>query len=158
VESVQKFLQSRGADLETARFLAHLSGGRPGYALRLMDDTNILEQRTRWLDEMNGLLFSNRCQRFDHAEKLSKDKDGSRLLLELWGSYWRDVMLVSSGSNIDLTNIDRQQEIVALSKKIDLALARRLVVDIEKSIERLDKNVNARLLLEVLLLDWPFLN
>jgi hypothetical protein len=65
-------------------------------------------------------------------------------------------MLVSSGSSIDLTNIDRQGEIVALSKKIDLVLARRLVMDIEKSIELLDKNVNARLLLEVLLLDWPF--
>jgi len=83
--------------------------------------------------------------------------DELHFVLELWGSYWRDVMLVSSGSSIDLTNIDRQGEIVALSKKIDLVLARRLVMDIEKSIELLDKNVNARLLLEVLLLDWPFL-
>ena len=157
VKSVQNFLQSRGADPDKARLLAHLSGGRPGYALRLMDDANILEQRTHSLNEMHGLLSSNRKERFEYAEKLSKDKDGSRLLLELWGSYWRDVMLVSSGSDIDLTNIDRQHEIESLSKKIDLPLARRLVMDIEKSIERLDKNLNARLLLEVLLLDWPFL-
>ena len=155
-ESVQNFLQSRGANVDKARLLAHLSGGRPGYALRLVDDANILEQRTRWLDEMQALLSSNRNQRFDYAEKLSKDKDGSRQLLDLWGSYWRDVMLVSSGSSIDLVNIDRQGEITSLSQKIDLALARRLVMDIEKSIERLDKNVNARLLLEVLLLDWPY--
>jgi len=157
VESVQNFLQSRGADPNNTRFLAHLSGGRPGYALRLMDDANLLEQRTDRLDEMYALLSSSRSQRFTYAEKLSKDKDGTRLVLELWGSYWRDVMLVSSGSSIDLTNIDRQLEIGKLSKKIDLPLARRLVMDIEKSIERLDKNVNTRLLLEVLLLDWPFI-
>lgn len=157
VERVQEFLQSRDVDPEKARLLAHISAGRPGYALRLLDDDdNMLEQRTRWLDDMHGLLSSNRKRRFDYAEKLSKDKDGSRQVLELWGSCWRDVMLVSSGSSIDLTNIDRQDEIVALSKKIDLAQARRLVLDIEKSIERLDKNVNARLLLEVLLLDWPY--
>jgi DNA polymerase-3 subunit delta' len=157
VKSVQKFLQSHGADPDKARLLAHLSGGRPGYALRLMEDANILEQRTRWLSEMHGLLSSSRIQRFDYAEKVSKNKDGLRQIFELWGSYWRDVMLVSSGSSIDLTNIDLQQEIETLSKKINLPLARRLVMNIEKSIERLDKNVNARLLLEVLLLDWPFI-
>lgn len=156
VESVQTFLQSRGAATQTARFLAHLSGGRPGYALRLMEDAHILEQRTRRLDEMHGLLSSSRSQRFAYAEKLSKDKEGTRQVLDLWGSYWRDVMLVSSGSNIDLINIDRQQEIEALGKTIDLTRSRRLVKDIEKGIERLDKNVNVRLLLEVLLLDWPF--
>ncbi len=157
VENVQNFLQSRGADPENARFLAHLSGGRPGYALRLMEDANLLEQRSDRLDEMHDLLASSRSQRFSYAEKLSKNKDDTRLVLELWGSYWRDVMLVCSSSKIDLTNIDRQLEIGSLSKKIELPLARRLVMDIEKGIERLDKNVNARLILEVLLLDWPFI-
>jgi len=157
VESVQEFLKSRGVDHDNARFLAHLSGGRPGYALRLMEDANLLDQRTDRLDDMHGLIASSRRQRFSYAEKVSKDKDDTRLVLELWGSYWRDVMLVNSGSSIDLTNIDRQMEIGSLSKKIDLPLARRLVMDIEKSIERLDKNVNTRLLLEILLLDWPLI-
>jgi DNA polymerase-3 subunit delta' len=156
VESVQTFLQSRGTDPDSARLLAHLSGGRPGYALRLKDDPHGLKQRTRWLDELHGLLSSSRSQRFAYAEKLTKDKDETRQVLELWGSYWRDIMLFSSGSGIDLTNIDRLREIESLGKKIDLSQARRLVIDIENGIDRLDKNVNARLLLEVLLLDWPF--
>ncbi|MFH2038493.1 MAG: DNA polymerase III subunit delta', partial [Chloroflexota bacterium] len=111
VESVQEFLKSCGVDHDNARFLAHLSGGRPGYALRLMEDANLLDQRTDRLDDMHGLIASSRRQRFSYAEKLSKDKDDTRLVLELWGSYWRDVMLVNSGSSIDLTNIDRQMEI-----------------------------------------------
>lgn len=156
VESVQTFLQSRGTDPDSARLLAHLSGGRPGYALRLKDDPHGLEQRTRWLDELHGLLSSSRSQRFTYAEKLTKDKDETRQVLELWGSYWRDIMLFSSGSGIDLTNIDCLREIESLGKKINLSQACRLVIDIENGIDRLDKNVNARLLLEVLLLDWPF--
>jgi len=157
VESVKNFLQTRGVNPNKARLLSHLSGGRPGYALRLVEDASILEHRTRWLDELNELLSSNRNQRFVYADKLSKNKEELRLVLECWGSYWRDTMLVGSGSNIDLINIDRQQKIVTLGNKIDLPQARRLVMDIEKSIEQLDNNINARLLLEVLLLDWPFL-
>jgi hypothetical protein len=38
---------------------------------------------------------------------------------------------------------------------VDLYLARRMAEALEKAIERLEKNVNARLLAEVLLLDWP---
>ena len=157
LESVQYFLHSHGADVDQARFLAHLSGGSPGYGLRLMEDVSILEQRIRRLDEIHWLLSSNRNQRFDYVEKILKDIIEPRQVLELWSSFWRDVMLVSSGSNVALTNIDRQEEIVALSQKIDLAQARWLVLDIEKSIQRLERNVNTRLLLEVLLLDWPYL-
>jgi DNA polymerase-3 subunit delta' len=182
-EEINKLFESKDGNLEDTRLLAHLTNGRPGYGLRIQAEPELLNQRTTRLDELVTLLASNHVKRFSYAEKLvneskkMKDKmkkeedkdyfllkwstywvDELHFVLELWGSYWRDVMLVSSGSSIDLTNIDRQQEIVALSKKIDLSLARRLVMDIEKSIERLDKNVNARLLLEVLLLDWPFLN
>ena len=33
--------------------------------------------------------------------------------------------------------------------------ARRVVGDLESTLEKMDKNVNSRLLAEVLLLDWP---
>jgi DNA polymerase-3 subunit delta' len=161
VELVQDHLESRGADPDSARLLAHLSGGRPGYALRLLAAPEKLEERTRQLDEMQELLVSTRGQRFAFAERLTKAKDNVNIrlvlaqLMELWSSYWRDVMLVCSGAGIPLTNIDRASEIEALAEKLDLSRARKLVVDNETALERLDKNVNTRLLIEVLLLDWP---
>ena len=42
-----------------------------------------------------------------------------------------------------------------LTKRLDLGMARRVVQDLELALMRLERNVNARLLAEVLLLDLP---
>ena len=46
-------------------------------------------------------------------------------------------------------------EIEFLASRLDLSAARRVVGDLECVLEKMDKNVNSRLLAEVLLLDWP---
>jgi DNA polymerase-3 subunit delta' len=155
VDAVNEFLLSRGLDADQARLLAHLSGGRPGYALRLAADKKALDFRMEKLDDLKRLLSAKRRERFNYAEKLSKDKEQFRQTLLIWLSYWRDVLLKTSGAQAALINSDRAEEIEALAWQVDLPLARRVAEGLEKSIERLEKNVNARLLAEVMLLDWP---
>ncbi len=159
VEVVEATLQERGLEASQARLLAHISGGRPGYALRLGQDPQALEFRARRLEELNSLLRSSRRERFAYAERLTdRRKEGEerfRETLQVWLSFWRDVLLCTSGASTPLINIDRSAEIEALAKKLSLQDARRLVTLAEEAIDRLDMNVNARLLAEVLLLDWP---
>jgi len=155
VEAVAGFLTSRGMDGDKARLLAHLSGGRPGYALRLSSDEAALAFRAEKLDDLKRLLSVKRRDRFYYAEKLSKDKDAFRQTLLLWLSYWRDVLLRTSGAAAALTNIDRAEEIENLTGKVDLSLARAITASMEQALDRLEKNVNARLLAEVTLMDWP---
>lgn len=155
VDAVNEFLLSRGLDADQSRLLAHLSGGRPGYALRLAADKKTLDFRMEKLDDLKRLLSAKRRERFNYAEKLAKDKDHFRQTLLIWLSYWRDVLLKTSGAQAALINTDRSDEIEALAWQVDLPLARRVTEGLEKSIERLEKNVNARLLAEVMLLDWP---
>jgi hypothetical protein len=93
--------------------------------------------------------------RFAYSEKLARDKDGMRSVLLLWLSFWRDVLLRAGGASTPLANIDRAREIEALAGRVNLSEARQVVSDLERSLTRLDANVNARLLAEVLLLDWP---
>ena len=162
VEMVEADLKERGSDEKAARLLAHISGGRPGYALRLMQDKETLKFRAQRLEDLQRLLKSTRRERFAYAEKLTdrKKKDAEaeerfRETLLLWLSFWRDVMLSTSGSGTPLTNVDRLAEIKALAGKVSLAEARRLVEVVEETIDKLERNVNARLLAEVLLLDWP---
>jgi DNA polymerase-3 subunit delta' len=157
IRSVQEYLQTRGADKESARLLAHLSGGRPGYALRLLADPALLEIRKQRLDDLWTLLTTSRRKRFDYADGLSKDKDAMRQTLLIWQSYWRDVMLRTAQADTPLINLDFANEIEPLAKRLTLPLTRRLVAQLEKSIERLEMNVNSRLLAEVLLLDWPMM-
>jgi hypothetical protein len=64
-------------------------------------------------------------------------------------------MLVISKADSPLANIDRVDEIAALAKNLSLPQARRTVEAFERAVELLDKNINARLLAEVTLLDLP---
>lgn len=159
VEKVEAYLIEKGAGQDQARLLAHISDGRPGYALRLMQDKAILDFRTTRLEDLQKLLHSSRRERFAYAEKLTNRKreanEQFRETLLLWLSFWRDVLLHTSGVETPFANVDREAEIKELAGKISLAEARRLVKSAEESIEKLEHNVNPRLLAEVLLLDWP---
>ncbi len=81
----------------TARLLAHISGGRPGYALRLMQDKESLAFRADRLEDLQSLLKSTRRERFAYAERLTDRKNEAkerfRETLLVWLSFWRDVML-----------------------------------------------------------------
>jgi len=72
----------------------------------------------------------------------------------IWLSFWRDVLLKTSGAEAVLTNLDRADEIESLALRVDLPQARQLTETLENAIERLEKNVNARLLAEVTVMDW----
>jgi hypothetical protein len=63
-----------------------------------------------------------------------------------------------AGSNSPLVNFDHGSDVDRLASKTSLSDASRLVNDTVTAIGRLEKNVNARLLTEVLLLDWPTLS
>jgi DNA polymerase-3 subunit delta' len=156
LQDVQSFLERRGADAEKARLLAHVSGGCPGAALRLLQDKGALDYRQEKLGDLLELLAANRARRFAYAEKLSSDKATMRNVLLLWLSFWRDVLWRASGASTPIANIDHAKDIEAISKRLDLPGAARLVEDLDQALRRLEANVNARLLAEVLLLDWPF--
>ena len=155
VSAIEADLLERGVDEERARLLAHISGGRPGYARKLVDDSTLLEKREERLDDLQTLLPAPRVEKFSYADKLSKDKDAMRQTILIWLSYWRDVMLRVAQAETPLINIDRNMEIEFLAGRLDLHTARRVVGDLESALEKMDKNVNSRLLAEVLLLDWP---
>ena len=155
VKTIETDLLERGLDEERARLLSHISGGRPGYARKLVDDVTLLEKREERLDDLQTLLHAPRVEKFSYADKLSKDKDTMRQAILIWLSYWRDVLLRAAQAETALINIDRNMEIEFLAGRLDLHTARRLVSDLESVLEKMDKNVNSRLLAEVLLLDWP---
>ncbi|MBI5840669.1 MAG: DNA polymerase III subunit delta' [Chloroflexi bacterium] len=155
VEAIEADLRGRGVDEERARLISHISGGRPGYARRLSKDATLLEKREERLNDLQTLLPAARVEKFAYAEKLAKDKDSMRQTILTWLSYWRDVMLRVAQAETPLINVDRNMEIEFLAGRLDLSTARRVVSDLEDGLDKLERNVNSRLLAEVLLLDWP---
>jgi len=155
VEEVQKELENRGVETGRAKLIAHLSGGRFGYALRLLEDESLLERREERLSDLQSLISASRVEKFAYADKLSKDKESMRQAILIWLSYWRDVMLRTAHAQTPLVNVDRNVEIEDLAQQVDLSTARNVVRGLEDVLEKMERNVNSRLLAEVLLLDLP---
>jgi DNA polymerase-3 subunit delta' len=155
VEEVQRELEDRGLENSRAKLIAHISGGRMGYALRLIENDSLLEKREEKLNDLLTLVSASRVEKFKYADQLAKDKEAMRQTIAFWLSYWRDVMLRASQAATPLVNVDRNVEIEDIAGQMDLSSARRTVRRLEQGLEQLDRNVNPRLLAETLLLDLP---
>ena len=155
IEAVQKELQTRGLEIGQAKLIAHISGGRFGYALRLIENDSLLEKRDQRLNDLLTLIPATRVEKFAYADKLAKDKESMRQAILIWLSYWRDVMLRTARAESPLVNVDRNMEIEDLADRMDLSSARRVVSNLENTLEKMERNVNSRMLAEVLLLDLP---
>jgi DNA polymerase-3 subunit delta' len=159
---VQAKLEATGLAPERAALLAHLTGGRPGAALRLHADGDALEKRSQWLDDLTQLLPAARVERFAYAETLTKERDREKSTLReqclVWLAYWRDVLLTAAGAAAAIGNLDRQAEIEALAAQVGVTGAQDALRAVEQTLLRLDRNANARLAVEVLMLDLPRLS
>jgi DNA polymerase-3 subunit delta' len=144
-----------GLPEQEAKLLAHISSGRPGFALRLHQEPDHLAQRQTWLTDQIRLLSAGRVERFAYIDPLFKDKEALRNILLVWLSYWRDVLLKACGASAPITNLDHQDEIEDLAARVGWQAALRSAAAIERSLQRLERNVNPRLVAEVLMLDLP---
>ena len=163
IETVQRELETHwDIPPEKAMLLAHISGGRPGYALQLFHEKSQLEQRERWLKDHQKILAANRVQRFAFAEMLhprekdkEKIKEDLRNMCLVWSSLWRDIFMRATGAKIPVINTDQEETIDTLAAEFDPETAWCTFQLLERTLRLLETNVNTRLAIEVLLLDLP---
>ncbi len=144
-----------GADPAQASLLARLSGGRLGWAVRALQDPTLLEQRTQALDMLETLLTQNRAGRFAQAEELAKEKLALIALLELWQTFWRDLLLMTEDTALAPVNADRIDSLKRLAQGMTPQQALAALKATRDTLANLAYNVNVRLTLEVMLLDYP---
>jgi len=150
----------KGLAGEKAQLIAHIAGGRPGYALRLAEDESLLEARAEWLSDLFALLEARQRERLAFSEMRTKGREraearaGLRDGLAHWLSLWRDVLLSASGSGAPLTNLDYQERTTALAGAVGETTAARATMRLEHAFTRL-ANANLQLMLDNLLLEWP---
>ncbi|MBN1977545.1 MAG: DNA polymerase III subunit delta' [Anaerolineae bacterium] len=153
---VERALVERwGADPEQAKLLAHLSGGRLGWAVRTLEDSAGLQRRAQRLDELGELLNAPITARFRYAERLARDPIATQETLDLWLGWWRDVLLLAAEANAPLTNIDRVSALRDHARRFGVERSTALVEAVRSAADHLKCNANPRLTLEVLLLDLP---
>ncbi len=144
-----------GAEAERADILAHLSAGRLGWAINALHDDTLLDQRQAAFDMLDECLTRTRGGRFELAEGLSKDKLALAPLLELWQTYWRDLLVMVESSRVEPTNGDR---LVSLQRHAIYYTAEDILRALKATRQLMDNlsyNINVRLALEVMFLEYP---
>ena len=157
VEKVAAALQARGVEASQAEFVARLSRGRMGWALRAIEDESVLAERKERLDQLQDLLAANRTQRFAFAEKLARqDGPDIQALLEEWTLFWRDVVQqINATAHAPFRNSDYQHTISRVAERSTLPAITSTLRTLAQTAQYLQQNVNARLALDVLMLKLP---
>jgi DNA polymerase-3 subunit delta' len=121
------------------------------------------EQQQTYAEQLVQALSGSRIDRLLRARALSERWSGQpetvRETLRVWMSWWRDVVLVQLGllSRIVHLEAGEQTALRAAADRVDAREARRAAAAIQQTLADLDTNVNARLALDLLLLQLPSL-
>lgn len=153
-------LKSRfGADDERAEEIARLSSGRIGWAFLAMSQPELLETRSATLEAIETAVHDGLEGRFSYANGLASqaaaDRDLARQTLELWTEWWRDVMVVKVGAPELVANLSRIDGFRAASDALSQAQVVGAIGAVQEARVNLERNVNARLALEGLMLALP---
>jgi DNA polymerase-3 subunit delta' len=145
---------------DDARLLAAWSGGRVGWALRMVDAPEELEARQEQLAELVALHSLSRAAGFRWAEERAKQFRGGEqasvfAALELWQSWWRDLMLTAAGCDQAIIHVDRRDELRQAAVRYPLAEAHAFITRLDAAVRQLRENVNPQLALENLALHLP---
>jgi DNA polymerase-3 subunit delta' len=158
-EASRELAEKQGVAAERARLLAGLSHGCPGWAIAAAGDGHVLERRNEDLDQIIKITKSDYEDRFDYAGRLAARFASNRgeiyETLDRWVDYWRDLLLVKLGRPDAVVNIDRRSELTQIAAGSQLAPINTFIESIRQTAEQLRQNANARLALEVLMLDIP---
>jgi DNA polymerase-3 subunit delta' len=166
VDDLSALLQeSAKADAERSALIAHLSGGRVGYAYRLAEDTEFFARRQAWMNDLLDLVRSGKNARIQYSHnhtnpsiiERAKAKIDLDEMMTFWLSFWRDVMLSCTGSSANLTNIDLEETIKRIAQTIQPKEAERAVHSQEHAFVRL-QSANLQLMLDNILLGWPIVH
>jgi DNA polymerase-3 subunit delta' len=152
-EQIVAALQERG--VERAQLLGALAQGRVGWAIEASRDKQVLARREQVLEKVLSLDGSSYQARFTWAEELSKAPERIPETLQVLSSWWRDVLILASGSGVQIANQDRLSVLQEWAARHGVDSARRVLLGILDTMWRLARNANRRLALEVLMMDLP---
>jgi len=137
--------------------VARLARGRYGLAQRMLKDPAFAVMQESVVAEAQRLARASRNERFDYAERLGgawrQERELVLQTLDLWREWWRDILVASSGAEVDVP-ADAAAEAVACRP----ADALRALHAVQRARDHLLANTNPQLALEVMMLDLPVLS
>lgn len=150
--------QTFHAPAAKARQLSHLAHGRPGWAVRALTQPELLTARRAWLDDMIAVLKKGPAARLIYADTLAKQNQTPTDVLDLWLTWWRDVLLAHHNISSHIINVDTEEIVQRVAQQLNQSQITAAIEQLKTTLRNFDFNVNKRLNYEVLLLNMPHLN
>ena len=156
-QTIVEFLRGHnGIDEDKIREIAALSSGRIGWAARAADDPRIVERVSDTLDAIEGVVQGSLTSRFEYAEQLAGrftgDRDAVYAELDLWLSWWRDVLLTSQRKHELVSNVSRAESLADISGRMPASEVGGAIKTVMRTSFLLERNVSPRLAIEGMML------
>ncbi len=152
-------VQREGVGKAQAERIAHLSGGCYGYAYTLHNNPEEVKKNDILIKGMLRVLSVPLRERFAYADELTARKPAARenfrQVIKVWLSFWRDTLIMAGGGNAPIINSEHGDVIHSLAAQVSLAEINAQLARFEDALDKLDKNVNIKLLAEVMVMDLP---
>ena len=139
--------------------IARLARGCIGWAIDASHDPALLASVHQRLERISGVIEETLEARFGYADELARrfqrDRAAGREELYLWLRWLRDILLVQQGQEDAVVNVSWSDTLARQADSFTPAEAVRWLHLVTESIEVLERNANARLALDVLMLEAP---
>ena len=162
VERVAAIMRDEhGTSSEQAHVLAALSRGCLGWAITASRDPSLQAGMHQRLERIADVVEAGLEVRFAYADELARlfqrDRAAARDELFLWLRWLRDMLLIQQGQGARIVNVNWRDTLERQALGLSPASLVRWLRLVTEAIETLDRNANARLALDVLMLESPTL-
>ncbi len=159
-QTVSELLTERyGVSGERAREIAGASSGRVGWAVEAARDPGLMERVRQAIDTIDQFTRGSLTDRFEYAQQLSGRFSANREAvfadLDLWQSWWRDVLLTGHQRSELVSNVAKRESLEEISAKLSVEDAAAAVAAVRRAVFLLERNVSPRLALEDMMLALP---
>jgi DNA polymerase-3 subunit delta' len=155
---IEAILGERGVEPETARHVATIARGRVGAALRLASDQKALTQRRELVETAFEHMTTalGRVAIFGAvAKRHTERRDRTFELLDTCAGLWRDALLHHTGVAEQIAFPEVAERLAPWAAERSVADLYRGVWATRRCMDDLDKNVQARIALQAMVLQWP---
>lgn len=118
-EKMYRYIKENHSDAEeNTDFLVRFSQGIPKAADDIINDPDFEPLRQESFKMLIPLLSKHRISAYTVTEFLENNKDKAELILDLWQSFLRDIMLMQNDAQKLCVNIDMNDELSKLAAKL----------------------------------------
>lgn len=156
------FLKEYNLPAKKAEILSSLCQGRPGVGIKFIEDKKLLETYENKASSLFEIIHANQLNdKFGQLDNLVKGKltflearENWQNLLSVWTLILRDCLLLKTANHQFMINNFAQKELEILAKNYSLEKIKNLLQKIIQTKNYLYQNINPRLAIENLILNF----